>query len=185
VLRWQTSVPLEGWTPPRARFRLAQGSDAPSGQILPRSRTGRHPRVRLRLAQGLDTPSSGVPPRSKASRARCSNTYSPDRGIQCTEICRHQGQRRIHATPLTRLEITPRRCSANPLGEAIPAVVRYCAVRPVSALRHCAIHSCTAGAPHPRKRMAEPSKGDGRLFRARTGPCRDVRRISAVTISPV
>jgi hypothetical protein len=33
--------------------------------------------------------------------------------------------------------------------------------------------------------MAEPSKGDGRLFCARTGPCRDVGRVPAVTISPV
>jgi hypothetical protein len=39
--------------------------------------------------------------------------------------------------------------------------------------------------PHTRKRVAEPSKGDGRLFRAHTGPCRDVGRVLSVAISPV
>jgi hypothetical protein len=63
--------------------------------------------------------------------------------------------------------------------------VRRCAVRPESIPRHCATHSCTAGMPHPRKRTAEPSKGDERLFRTHTGPCHDVRRIPAITISPV
>jgi hypothetical protein len=79
----------------------------------------------------------------------------------------------------------PRRCSANSPGEAIPATMRRCALRLGSTPRHCATHSCTAGTPHPRKRMEEPSKGDGRLFRARTGPCRDVGRVPTVTISPV
>jgi hypothetical protein len=58
----------------------------------------------------------------------------------------------------------------------------------VSAPRHCATHSRTASAPHPRKRTAEPSKVGGRLFHARTGPCRDVgsvRRVPSVAIGPV
>jgi hypothetical protein len=79
----------------------------------------------------------------------------------------------------------PRCCSANFPGEAIPATMWRCAVRPGSTPRHCATHSRTAGTPHPRKRTAEPSKGDGRLFHARTGPCRDVGRVPAVTISLV
>jgi hypothetical protein len=87
--------------------------------------------------------------------------------------------------PLTRLGITPRRCSANPPDEAIPAAVRYCAVRPVSTPRPCATHSCTASASHPRKRTAEPSKGDGRLLCAHKGPCRGVGHVPAVTVSPV
>jgi hypothetical protein len=163
----RNSASFEGHDTPLADFRPARGLDAsssevpppsrvgrPSGEIPPRSRTGRPPRVRLRLARGLDTPSSGVPPRSKASRTHCPHTCSPDRGIQCTDICKRQGQKRIHATPLTRLGITPRRYSANPPDEAIPTVVRYCAVRPVSAPRHCATHSCMAA------RVA-PSKEDG------------------------
>jgi hypothetical protein len=36
---------------------------------------------------------------------------------------------------------------------------RHCAVRPMSAPWRCATHSRTDQAPHPRKRMAEPSKG--------------------------
>jgi hypothetical protein len=58
----------------------------------------------------------------------------------------------------------------------------------VSAPRHCATHSRTAGALRPRKRTVEPSKGDEHLFHARTGPCRDVRsvrRVPSVTIGPV
>jgi hypothetical protein len=79
----------------------------------------------------------------------------------------------------------PQHCSANSPGEAIPATMRHCAVRPGSTPRHCATHSRTTGMPHHRKRMAEPSKGDGRLSRTRTGPCRDVGRTPDVTISPV
>jgi hypothetical protein len=91
----------------------------------------------------------------------------------------------VHAAPPTRLGVISRCCSANPPAEAIPATVQHCAVRLGSAPRHCATHSRTAGMPHPRKRTAEPSKGDRRLFCARTGPCRDVVRVRAVTISPV
>jgi hypothetical protein len=63
--------------------------------------------------------------------------------------------------------------------------VRRCAVRPGSTPRHCATHSRTAGTPHPRKRTAKPLKGDGCLFSAHAGPCRDVGRDPALTISPV
>jgi hypothetical protein len=54
VLHWRTSVLLEGWTTPRVRSRLARGSDAPSGEILPRSWTGPPP------------PPGKAPPRSGA-----------------------------------------------------------------------------------------------------------------------
>jgi hypothetical protein len=55
----------------------------------------------------------------------------------------------------------------------------------VSAPRHYATHSCTAGVPHPRKRTVEPSRGDGRPFCTRTGPCHDVGCVPSVTVSPV
>jgi hypothetical protein len=87
--------------------------------------------------------------------------------------------------PLTRLGITPRHCPVYSPGEAIPATMRRCAVRPGSTPRHCATRSRTAGTPRPRKETAEPSKGDRRLFRARPGPCRDIGHAPAVTISPV
>jgi hypothetical protein len=69
------------------------------------------PRARSRLDRELNTPSSEVPPRSRTSRACYLHTCSPDRGIECTDMRRRTGQRRIHAT--TRLGITPRHCSAN------------------------------------------------------------------------
>jgi hypothetical protein len=64
---------------------------------------------------------------------------------------------RTHVTTLTRLGITPRCCSADPLGEAIPATMQHCEVRPVSAPWHCAAYPCTADAPSPRRGPAEPS----------------------------
>jgi hypothetical protein len=54
----------------------------------------------------------------------------------------------------------------------------------VSAPRHCATHSCTAGAPHPRKRTVEPTRGDGRPFCTRMGPCHDVGRVPSVHRQP-
>jgi hypothetical protein len=139
----RNSASLEGHGTALANLCLARGLVAPSGEVSPRSRDGRPPRARFRLARGLDAPSSEVPPRSGAgrplgrgsARSRTSwahrlHTFSPDRGISCTDICRCPGQRRIHAT--TRLGITPRRCSANSPGEAIPITVRRCAAWPVS-----------------------------------------------------
>jgi hypothetical protein len=41
----------------------------------------------------------------------------------------------------------------------LPAAVRHCAAWSATTLWHCTTHSRTAGAPHPRKRTAEPSKG--------------------------
>jgi hypothetical protein len=86
---------------------------------------------------------------------------------------------------LTRLGITPQHCPAYSPGEAIPAIVRCCAVRLGSTPQHCATHSHTAGTPRPRKEMAEPLKGDERRFRARTGPCRDVGHAPAVTVGGI
>jgi hypothetical protein len=52
----------------------------------------------------------------------------------------------------------PRHCSANSPGEAIPATVRHRAAGSATTSWHCATHSRTADASHPRKRTAEPSK---------------------------
>jgi hypothetical protein len=60
----------------------------------------------------------------------------------------------------------PRHCSANSRGEAIPATVQRYVAWLATTPWHCAAHSRTAGAPHPRKRTAEPSKG-----RRKTMPC--------------
>jgi hypothetical protein len=63
--------------------------------------------------------------------------------------------------------------------------VRRCAVRPGSTPRHCVTRSHTTGTPTLERRRRNPRGGDERLFRARTGPCRDVRHAPAVTISRV
>jgi hypothetical protein len=53
---------------------------------------------------------------------------------------------------LTRLGITPRRCSTDPLGKIILATIQHCAERPVSAPWRCAAYFCTANTPSPRRR---------------------------------
>jgi hypothetical protein len=60
----------------------------------------------------------------------------------------------------------PRHCSANSRGAAIPATVRRCVAWSATTPWHCATHSRTVGAPHPREGTAEPSKG-----RRTTMPC--------------
>jgi hypothetical protein len=105
------------------------------------------PRVSLRLARGSRGLAAPVP----TAPTEPFNALTPT-GAQVKDES-------THAVPLTCLGVISWRCSANPPGEAIPATVHQCVVRPVSAPRHCATHSHTAGAPHPRKRTAEPSKG--------------------------
>jgi hypothetical protein len=183
VPHWQNSASLEGWWPPRVRFCLARGLDAPSSGILPRlgakhplergpvsieSRTP--PRVRFRLTRGPHGPATSIP--APPTGAFNAPTFA---GAQAKD----------ESTPLARLGITPRCYSANSRGEAIPTTVRRHVVRPGSTPRPCATHSHTAGTPHPRERTAEPSKGGGRLSCARAGPCHDVGRVPSVTISRV
>jgi hypothetical protein len=65
-----------------------------------------------------------VPPRSRAPRERtCSRTQERAFNALTRQSCH-----------IMRLGVTPRRCSANSLGEPIPATVGDCATRPVSAL---------------------------------------------------
>jgi hypothetical protein len=42
-----------------------------------------------------------------------------------------------HAVPLTRLGIISQHCSANPPGEAIPAIVRHCGKASVNSVTLC------------------------------------------------
>jgi hypothetical protein len=53
----------------------------------------------------------------------------------------------------------PRHFSANSRGAAIPTTVRRCAAWSATTPWHCATHSRTAGASHPREGTTEPSKG--------------------------
>jgi hypothetical protein len=120
--------------PPRVRFRLTRGLDAPSGKIPPRSRAG-HPLARgsaslegwsppwasLRLTQGPHGLAAPVP----APLTGAFNVMTPA-GAQVKDES-------THAIPLTLLGIISWRCSANPPGQAIPTTVRHYAVRPSSA----------------------------------------------------
>jgi hypothetical protein len=97
----------------------------------------------VRLARGLNAPSGEVHlargplharhPRS-CSRIRAFNALAP-------QDC---------ATTLTRLRITPRRCSTDSLGKTIPATMQHCAERPVSTPWHCAAYFRTANTSSPR-----------------------------------
>jgi hypothetical protein len=128
-------------TPPRSR------AGRPSGETPPRSRVMRtlgrisaslegyaHPRVGLRLARWLCAPSSGFPARSGVSRVRRSRTHSPDRSIKCSGTLWVPGSRTHprHTGPLTPPGNHIPALFRQPPGEAIPATVQRCAVRPVS-----------------------------------------------------
>jgi hypothetical protein len=63
-----------------------------------------------------------------------------------------------------------RHCSANSCSEVIPASVRRCAAWSATTPWHCATHSHMVGAPHPRRRTAEPSKGRRTTM---LRPCKD------------
>jgi anti-sigma factor RsiW len=58
----QNFAPLEGCGTTQANFRLARGLDAPSSEVLPRSRGGHPPRVRFRLARGPRGLAASAPP---------------------------------------------------------------------------------------------------------------------------
>jgi hypothetical protein len=92
------------------------------------------------------------------------------------------------ATTLTRLGITPRRCSTDSLGKTIPVTIQHCAKRPVSAPWHCAAYFRMANTSSPRRGPAEPSNGGECFFYDYTGPRRDVRptgTVFSVVVSPV
>jgi hypothetical protein len=124
-----------------------------------------------------------MPPRRRPPRSRelacTSSTLLPPYGHL---MLRH---RRTRATTMTRPGIASRRCSIDSLGEAIPATVWRCAMRPVSAPRHCAAYPHTANASSPRKGAGGTLEC---LFCDYTGPHRDVRPAGAVfpvAVNPV
>jgi hypothetical protein len=121
---------------PSSEVRLARGIDAPSGGD--RLARGLHaPRAGSALLEGSTPPLERGPPRSRVERPHGQGqlrSKAPTRTCSRTRVrafnaLTSQGR----APTLTRLRITPRRCSANSQGEAIPAAVQHCAARPVSA----------------------------------------------------
>jgi hypothetical protein len=132
--------------PPRARSASLEGSH-PLERVPPCSRA-HAPSSGFRLARGLMPPRAGsarsrvpsslerVPPRS---RVPSSLERAPPRSrLPHERTCSHMRVRAFNALTqqsraITRLGITPRRCSANSLGETHPRHSGDCATRPVSA----------------------------------------------------
>jgi hypothetical protein len=103
------SASLEGSRPPSSEFRLARGLRPPSSGF--------------RLARGLTPLSSGLRlARGLPHERTCSRTR-----VRAFNALTQQS----HA--IACLGITPRRCSANSLGEAHPCHCGDCVTRPVSA----------------------------------------------------
>jgi hypothetical protein len=100
------SAMLEAFMPRRAGSASLEGSTPPLEQCPPRSRA----ECPLRRGQL----------RSKAPTRTCSRMR-----VRAFNALMPQGR----APTLTCLVITPRRCSANSRGEAIPAAVQHCAAR--------------------------------------------------------
>jgi hypothetical protein len=107
-----------GPTPPSSGFRLARGLTPPSSGFR-LTQGPAPPSRRFRLARGPAPPSSrfrlarGPPPRSRLPHMRtCSRTR-----VRAFNALTQQSR------AIARLGITPRRCSANSLGEAHP---RHC-----------------------------------------------------------
>jgi hypothetical protein len=110
-------------------------SHAPLERVPPRSRAHAPPRAGSASFEGSSPPRLRPPHEHTCSRTRVrafNALTRQSRAIMC-------------------LGITPQHCSANSLGEPIPATVGGCATWPVSAPWHCATHSHTANAPRPRR----------------------------------
>jgi hypothetical protein len=75
------------------------------------------------------------------------------------------------ATTLTRLGITPRRCSTDSLGKTIPATIQHCAERPVSAQWHCAAYFRTANTSSPRRGGRRNPRMGANVFSMTTQDC--------------
>jgi hypothetical protein len=114
-----------GLDAPTSGARLAQGLNTPSGEVhLARGLNA--PSGEVRLARRFNTPSA----RTASLEGTCAHVVPAPAPVYGHLILRHRGTR---ATTLTRSGIAPRCCSTDSLGEAIPANVWHCAMRPVSA----------------------------------------------------
>jgi hypothetical protein len=112
-----------GLTPPRAGSASIEGS-RPLERVPPRSRA-HAPSSGFRLTRG-PTPPEQVPPRSRVpaslERAPPRSRLPHERTCSCTRVQAFNALTQ-QSRAITRLRITPRRCSANSLGGAHP---RHC-----------------------------------------------------------
>jgi hypothetical protein len=100
--------------PPRSRAR------APLERVPPRSRANTS-LERVPPRSRAHAPLERVPPRSRLPHG-CTGSRTRVRAFNALTR---------QSRAITRLGITPWRCSANSLGEAIPATVEDCATRPM------------------------------------------------------
>jgi hypothetical protein len=119
---------------PSGEVRLARGLNAPSGEVR-LARGLNAPSSEFCLARGLNAPSGEVRVARGAPHTRHPRSYSHVRAFNA----------------LTRLGITPQRCSTDPLEKTIPATIQHCAERPVSASWHCAAYFRTANTSSSRR----------------------------------
>jgi hypothetical protein len=130
-----------GLNAPSGEVRLARGLNAPSGEV--RLALGLNaPSGEVRLARGLNTPSAGT----ASLEGTCTHVVHAPAPVYGHLMLWH---RRTRATTLPGPAIASRRCFTNSLGKAILATVWHCAMRPVSAPRHCAAYPRTANASSP------------------------------------
>jgi hypothetical protein len=151
TLGWNPA-PLEGYGAAPVQIRLARGSDAPSSGAPPRSGGWTPPHAR-----GPASVEGRAPPRASFRLAR--GDHRPAASIPAPPA----GAFNALTFPGAKSKANPRHYApgnhAPALLHRLTTAVRHCAAWSATTPWHCTIHSRTAGAPHPRKRMAEPSKG--------------------------
>jgi hypothetical protein len=174
ALHWQTSVSPEGWTPPRARFRLTRGPDTPSGEVPPRSRAGR-------------PPSGEAPPRSGAKHPLEQGSASLEDlvGSLPPYLLPRQGHLMHWHFQAPRSKTNPRHAPDTP-GNHAPALFRQ--LPRWGHPRHCAALCGVAGVspvtlcrPLSYGWRAAPSKQDGGTLKGGTNAYSTLAQDCAVT----
>jgi hypothetical protein len=166
----QNSASLEGRSPPRVRFRLARGSDAPSSGIPPRSGAGRP------LERGPVSIESQAPPRASIRPAR--GHHGPAASIPVPPVGAFNAltfagaQVKDESTPLRAWESRPSTAPPTPLARPTPPLCN--AVRP-GQQQPCGTVPPTPVRPTCRtleKGQRSPRREDEQLHhtRARTTP---------------
>jgi hypothetical protein len=196
----QNSAPLEGYDAAPVQIRLARGSVTPSSEVLSRSRVGRPPsgtpprsgagppppRAWPRLDRGPNAPSSKFLSRSRASRAAAPIPAPPTgvfNALMPADV-RFKGE----STPLRAWESRPAIALPTPVARPSPPLCD--AVRCGQQPPRGTVPPTPVRPAHYtlEKGRRNPRRDDARLLCARTGRCRDIKLVGAVTsvaIGPV
>jgi hypothetical protein len=140
-----------------AHVIAARDGEGPTAHITSAARQAASlgpPRANLRLARGSDAPSGESLPRSRSPRACDPRTHSPDPSIKCFGTPRSPGSIG-ESSPCRPSDIAWESYSGavpptRPVRPSL-ALCGSCAERPVSTPRHCTAHSCTPPTTHPSK----------------------------------